>query len=383
MAVLAVMVLVAVLPAGGPPAQPAGGLEPVGRLAWTPVRLPAGMVPTAIATGGSSLVVGAQAVPSGEPRLAVSTDAQSWHPLPVAPSTVKGPISRWTRLAVAGGEVAGLGASSGGAHGILRWTVWRGDTATGLRELPQPFETFGGPDAGTLADIALVDGRHPVVLGSWTSSEAGFDVSLWEERSGLFVRGGWTGAPLHSTRARFVAGVDLEPWRAGALVVGSATVLDGPAVRTGPRLWWSGSHTASWSWVELEGEGSATDGRGYGASCLRRDACWVVGRLDEDVVAWRVERPDATAPLVARVRAADIGVVSPPLVLGERVLSVAERGSRLAVLDLTAGHVLSGPPGRRLLGAVALGTALQVVTEGADGATSLYAATVVPHDSGR
>lgn len=351
-----------------------GGEAVESSLQWRRVLLPGQVAPSAIATDGDAVVVGTR-LASGEPGLLVSTDGRSWDARPATPTTVKGPVSRWTRVAVAGGRVVGVGASSGGAHGILRWTVWRGDTESGVREQAQPFETFGGPDAGTLADVDLVAGREPVVLGSWSGS-TGFDVSLWLDHDGRYERGGWTGPALRSDSQRLASGVDLEPWRRGGLVVGQTTTLSGSGVRTRPAVWWSGSLGASWVPVELQAERTATDGRGHGASCAGSGACWVVGRLDGDVVAWRLLRPDATAPLVARVPLAGDGTISPPLVLPHRVVAVAETDRRVVLVDLTGERVRPGPPGSRVLGAAATATTVYVVTEGADGETGVYAADV-------
>ena len=67
------------------------------------------------------------------------------------------------------GAVDLVGGAPAGAHSNTRWSTWRGDAA-GVRELPQPFATFGGWGAGALVSLVQTPsapGRRRVVGERW------------------------------------------------------------------------------------------------------------------------------------------------------------------------------------------------------------------------
>lgn len=95
--------------------------------------------------------------------------------LPVTTSTGYGREASVAWLADGPAGQLAVGGVRGGAHGNTRWSVFTADGG-GLAEREQPFETFGGWEAGTIVGAASAD--TPVVAGSWRGS-IGLDITLW------------------------------------------------------------------------------------------------------------------------------------------------------------------------------------------------------------
>ena len=93
-----------------------------------------------------------------------------------------------------------VGGAPAGAHSNTRWSTWRGD-ASGVRELPQPFATFGGWGAGALVSLVQTPSA-PVIVGSWESGGAGLDIAVWHPRGERWVRASSAGTALASTPHR-------------------------------------------------------------------------------------------------------------------------------------------------------------------------------------
>ena len=130
--------------------------------------------------------------------------------------------SRWQSLAVDGVRVAAVSGERGGAHGNVRWTVWTGTTA-GVKDEPQPFETFGGWGMGQLVAVTYVSGR-PLVIGSWQSDTAGFDIAVWRREDPASWQRAAMDPVMSSTRSALV-----QP--AAATGFGDRLIIVGPDER--------------------------------------------------------------------------------------------------------------------------------------------------------
>ena len=64
-------------------------------------------------------------------------------------------------------------------------TTWSGSTS-GVRELPQSFETFGGWGAGALNALVRTPGGE-MIVGSW-EGRTGLDISVWTPKGRRWVR---------------------------------------------------------------------------------------------------------------------------------------------------------------------------------------------------
>ncbi len=193
---LSPVVLVVLLVAGCGATQPRQP-EPT---RFTQVELPPGAAPVRIAAMGDELVVAVSE--DGEPGVVRHRDGTNTE-VPLTPATGYGAKALWYSLAArtTDGEpdILAVGGKRGGAHGNVRWSVWR-TTENGMAEQPQTFSTFGGLGAGDLIDGVLPD-TGPLLVGTWQSHSAGLDPSVWTTDGVTWTRRSSTGTPLESTRA--------------------------------------------------------------------------------------------------------------------------------------------------------------------------------------
>ena len=123
------------------------------------MALPAGDEPVVVTPWGEDLLVGSRA-PEGSasrPRLTVLDAGGGSHQVEVTPVSPTAFQAKWLVAAPRGGAVDLVGGAPAGAHSNTRWSTWRGDT-TAVRELPQPFATFGGWGAGALVSLVQTPG---------------------------------------------------------------------------------------------------------------------------------------------------------------------------------------------------------------------------------
>lgn len=184
----AAMLAVALLAAGCERPAPDETIRPQ----WQQLTLPAPpgepgrlMLRDAAACGGKWYVVGAVGGPDGATRPAAwtSTDAQSWTSLTLAPESYYG---RQNVLYAAGcrdGQVAAVGAKTGGAHGSPRVSTWHQRADGSLVEVSAAFETYGGPKAVNVGRMAggpagwLIVGNRSSGAAAWVSPDsAEFDI---------------------------------------------------------------------------------------------------------------------------------------------------------------------------------------------------------------
>ncbi len=304
---------------------------------WQPVELLGTGRPVTVVAVGSELLVGTQDPTSAAPGL-LHQGPTGWRTLPVHPGSGYGAEARWLSLAAGPDGLIALGGARGGAHGNVRWSVWRGSTATGLTEQPQPFETFGGWGAGDLV-AAVVTPATPVLVGTWQSAAAGLDATVWLPAGPRWVRQDPTGTPLASSTTRLVGPRSATQRDRGVLVVGSV-VLVGGEVQQQPQVWWTAAGTTAWQERALPSPGRRAEAVTAGCTpppgAGRSVECLVLGWADGRLAGWLVDDSGARAV---------VGL--PDLPLDERTTlpaPVAGRPGWVAVVPTDTGAT-AGPTG--------------------------------------
>ena len=364
---------VLMLVAGCDGSAPATGASAsVARVVAADVALPPGDEPVVLAPWGADLLVGSRA-PEGaasRPRLTVLEAGGGSREVAVTPVSPTAFQARWLVAAPRGGSVDLVGGAPAGAHSNTRWSTWRGDGAA-VRELPQPFATFGGWGAGALVSLVQTP-TAPVVVGSWESGGAGLDIALWHPRGERWVWASSAGTPLASTPTDLVSARGAASDRDGVLVVGSVTLLGNGSVGQRPAVWRSPGPSGPWTRTDLPGDGAL--GEAHAASCDASGRCTVVGVVDGALRGWTVpaDGPPAALALPALpVGEHDLLVAPLPGAQGPTVL-LASGGSLVELTvqgvpgdgSATGGGRVArrdGPPARLVRSAARL--------PGADGAT--------------
>jgi hypothetical protein len=250
---------------------------PPDQVRFTRVELPPGAVPSRIAAAGDELVVAFRR--DGEPGvLRVGADGAT-EEIPLTARTGYGADALWYSLAARkdpGLQVVAVGGRSGGAHGNVRWSVWRA-TPSGIAEQPQVFSTFGGYGAGDLVDAVLPATGAPLLVGTWESASTGSDVAVWTTDGTAWHRQSSAGTALESTRS----GLNFPM---GATANGDDVVIAG---------WrFAGGRQRPVVWTLRDGRASAAPlpdagdaGVATGVSCA--DTCSVAGRVGGRLAVWQ------------------------------------------------------------------------------------------------
>lgn len=260
------LVLLAVAACSSPPPAETG---------FSRVELPAGAVPERLAVLGDELLVGVRM--DGKPGLVRHRDGENTEntEVPLTPATGYGAEALWYSLTANGAEILAVGGRSGGAHGNVRWSVWRGTTA-GIAEQPQVFSAFGGYGAGDLVD-GVFPTTGPLLVGSWQSASAGSDAAVWTTDGTEWTRQSSAGTPLESTRAALKFPMAAASHGAEVVIVGWQLVKG----RQQPVVWTLTNGTATLAALPDPGRtGAATS-----VTCA--DACDVAGRVDGRLAVWR------------------------------------------------------------------------------------------------
>jgi hypothetical protein len=314
----------------------------------TEIQAPAGVSILAVAdAAGVPVLAGTRA---GQPVL-VAGDS----PVPLTPTSAYADGAGWLSVATAGDRITAIAGQRGGAHGNVRWTVWSG-TTRGVTEIEQPFETFGGHEMGQLVGVAYV-GDEPVVVGSWQSAEAGFDVAIWRvDGSGHWHRTPSTGTDLASTRTVLVQPAAVA---GGDRLVVVGQLNDLVAGRTKAAAWVLDG--TRWTTVTLP-----TDASAAGAEAVSCDhaGCSIAGRADGRLVAWDLapDRRVTERSLAARVpdeRTSPIVLRTPRG--STYVTTIAGRADIITVTS-SRWTTTDSPAGTPICGAVIDGTPLLVTT---------------------
>jgi hypothetical protein len=249
------------------------GASPPASAPFTRVDLPPGAVPARIAAAGADLVVAVSE--DGKPGMLRYRDGRSTE-LTLTPATGYGAEALWYSVATRGDEILAVGGRTGGAHGNVRWSVWR-TTATGLAEQPQPFSTFGGLGAGALVDGVLPATGGPLLVGSWQSASAGADVALWTTDGTYWNRQSSAGTSLESTRSAL-------SFPMSATAHGDEVVIAGWQVVKGrqqPVMWVVRGGVSTVTPLPDAGK----TGMAITVSCT--DTCAVAGRVNGRLAIWR------------------------------------------------------------------------------------------------
>lgn len=185
---VAAILAVALLAAGCERSDPDRTIRPQ----WQRLTLPAPpgepgrlMLRDATACAGKWYVVGAVGGPGGATRPAAwtSADAQIWTSVALAPTSYYGERNVLYAAGCRNGQVAAVGAKSGGAHGNPRVSTWHQRAERSLVEVSAPFEMYGGPKAVNVSRVAggpsgwLIVGNRTSGAAAWVSPDsAEFDI---------------------------------------------------------------------------------------------------------------------------------------------------------------------------------------------------------------
>ena len=253
--------------------------------------------------------------------------------------------TKWLVAAPRGTAVDLVGGAPAGAHSNTRWFTWRGD-ASGVRELPQPFATFGGWGAGALVSLVQTPSA-PVVVGSWESGGAGLDIALWHPKGERWVRASSAGTPLASTATDLVSARGATSDRDGVLVTGSVTLLGEGSVTQRPAVWRSPGPDGPWTRTDLPGEGSL--GEAHAAACDDTGRCTVVGAVDGTLRGWTVGADGSVSALgLPALAVGEHDLLAAPLLGGGEPTVVLASGGAAARAHGGRRRHPGGRPGRPL-----------------------------------
>lgn len=346
---------------------------PVEAVGFAPVALPAGASPEAIAAAGDTLLVGVrrEGLPTNPGLVRLGADGATAD-VPVTASTPYGHTAHWYSIASDGDRIVAIGGDRGGAHGNVRWSAWTG-TVAGLGEQIQAFSTFGGWGAGDLVDAVLAP-SGALLVGSWQSRQAGFDVTVWLPDGSSWVRQGSAGTPLESTPDALGFATGASAAGDGVLVVGwgvGAGARRGPA----PVVWRSVVGNSGWTRTELPDAG--TSGTAVAAGCSGQ-ACAVTGRVDGVLAVWRLAGSSWNRIVgILDVPVADGRPLPPPLQDGERLTVIVGDGGPVRVVGVDGPvatvRPVAGPSGV-VVDAVAVGRWVYVLAGPDESSLSLWRA---------
>ena len=215
-----------------------------------------------------------------------------------------------------------------------------------MRELPQPFATFGGWGAGALVSLVQTPSA-PVIVGSWESGGAGLDIALWHPTGRALGAGLRRPAPpWPAARPSWSSARGATADRDGVLVVGSVTLLGDGSVTQRPAVWRSPGPDGPWTRTDLPGDGSL--GEAHSASCDDAGRCTVVGAVDGTLRGWALAA-DGSVVGAARSPALAVGehdLLPAPLLRGPEATVVLASGGVLRVLTVSGDGIReqTGPP---------------------------------------
>ncbi|MFI5957108.1 hypothetical protein [Cryptosporangium sp. NPDC051539] len=312
---MAAAVLVVGAACTGPAPRPVASLPPD----WRAVALPApGIGPAEVSdlvscaghwfAVGSTGAAGHSTGPDATrgPAAWVSTDGRRFVPLPVGPRSVYGRVSRLYAAACVGPDLAALGAGVGGVHGNPRTAAWRLSGGV-LRELPAPFELFGGPDALSVDRVAggpagwlVVGGRVLDTRGgaaAWraapgtapsavpgTAPSAASSADPGAAPAGEFEPASVPGA-LVSAPGEQTAAADAAALGGGWLIGGATSILTGADAGARRPLAWA-STPGGWRREPLPSTGTGTDA-GIDRVAAAGSEILAAGTEGDHFVLWR------------------------------------------------------------------------------------------------
>jgi hypothetical protein len=321
-----------------------------GAVRFTEVALPAGVAPLVLTPMGDSLLIGGRR--DGGPVLFRRSTAGDLAEVPVDPAGMYGEQAYWYSIAADESHLVAIGGKTGGAHGNVRWSAWRG-SAAGLAEEPQPFSTFGGYGGGDLIDAVLTpDG--PALIGTWQNPTVGLDIMVWRPDGKYWVRQPVAGTALENTRESL-------KFPLAATSAGDGTVIVGwelAAGRQHPAVWRTSRGVTGWQRTRLPDAGRA--GAAVSVACTG-STCTAAGWVDGKLALWQLSGSRWT-----RVRAASVPVVqnqplAAPVSVDGDPAEVLPSGSKVVLAGSTTRSV-SGPTGE-VVATARIGETLYVATK--------------------
>lgn len=288
----------------------------------------------------------------------------------------------WSGVDIHNGQILALGGARGGAHGNVRWTVWRG-TLSGVSEEPQAFETFGGWLAGTMVGVAQPEGGMPLLVGTWSDARRrGFDITLWHPDGSRWVRAEPTATALAGSPTDLPSPEQVATAGSSVVIAGWSTDLSA-GVRTIPVVWVMDAD-GTWRREELTAPDVQTMALGVGCGA---DRCLVVGQSRTSLLAWWLRpahpfsltgTPAIRLPGVPREQ---VGPAPAPVIVGDTAYVLAperdhEGRRRSRVVSVATGRaatvtVLDGDPialvrgsDHQLLAATSISETVTVLSQG-------------------
>jgi len=239
--VLRLLAVLAVLVLTGAGCTSPGSSEPSRvpsreRLAWTPIPLGRSALPRTLTRSGDAvLVAGERSERGGYAPAAWVLRGGTASGLELRPRSAYAFTADVVSAAFAGDSVALLGRRSGGAHGIPRWTIWSGSVSGGVDELPQTFETFGGPASLGLVALATVAGQ-PLLLGNWEQDDDRPGPAFWRASGSRWARTP-AGSGLRTTAREQHLATGLDVLGDRPVVLGHSVPLGSGHPRLVPAVW--------------------------------------------------------------------------------------------------------------------------------------------------
>jgi hypothetical protein len=334
------------------------------------VILPLDVEPLTLTAAGTQLLVGGRAANGRvKPRLLRIAPNGSMGEVRLTPHSPYAFEARWQSIASDGNRIIAVGGAPGGAHSNTRWTTWVGTTA-GVAEFPQPFDTFGGWDAGDVIGPVLTR-SGPAIAGSWAGAKSGLDAAVWLPVGERWVRRPSAGSALESTTQLLVGPRSATSAGAGMMLPGSAVHLTGGTVRQSAALWRSERVSGGWARVDLPDSGTTSEA--VSARCTEQN-CVLAGYVDDVLALWQVSQSAATrVPDLPRVALNPRSPIPAPLAAGRRLMEVVSAGPDVVVLDGVDRHwtLSRGPVGSATSSALAGGW-VYVIAKPAAGRAGLW-----------
>jgi hypothetical protein len=253
-------------------------------------------------------------------------------------------LAQWYSIASDGQQIVGLGGARGGAHGNVRWSAWTG-SAAGLSEQEQPFNTFGGGNAGELIDAALT-GAGPALVGTWRSDTTGLDAAVWTHSGDSWNRQNSAGTPLESRPDSLNFPIAATARGQGVLITGWQLNSAGPS-RQPPVVWRSTALSNGWTVTALPEPGQT--GAGMAVRCWAA-SCVVAGRVDGKLALWRLDGDTWTRiPGVPALPVGEKDRLAPPIEPDGRLTEILADSGQIKIAHADGNgwtvRATSGPAG--------------------------------------
>lgn len=282
--------------------------------------------------------------------------------------------ARWLQAAVGEPGILAVGGARGGAHGNVRWTVWRTPRTAGgfgtLTETPQTFETFGGLEAGDLVGTAYA-GSDALIVGSWVGAH-GLDVTTWHPQGSTWLRDP-PSPVLKNTASILKSAAAVGALGDRFVVVGDLLDLD-DGMTSHPVVWLRAADGGSWTEHRI-----AITGHAHAVGCsLQR--CVVVGVTAGGAArAWQLQADGSVTSIGLPETVTSDSDISTPVVTSDSTTIALPTRSGSLLVQVSPGRttVLRTPPGSPLAFA-ADGARLYLASRTTSGSIQLWRSLASP-----